>query len=140
MSAVNNTVDLPGDIWYPTNVSSPESLQFAMELARIAFGNKSDDALVLDLRGISQVTDFTVIATGSSNRQMRAVADAVIEYGKKVGQRPYGCAGYESASWIVIDYVDVVFHVFIQSYREYYDLELLWGDAPRISWAKSESA
>ena len=111
-----------------------------MELARIAFDHKSGDVLVLDLRGISQVTDFTVIATGTSNRQMRAVVDAVIEYGKKVGQRPYGCAGYESASWIVIDYVDVVFHVFVRSFREYYDLELLWGDAPRIAWAKSESA
>ncbi len=140
MTAANTTVDPPDDIGYPTDVSSPAALQFGMELARIASDNKSSDVVVLDLRGISQVTDFTVIATGTSNRQMRAVVDAAIEYGKKVGQRPYGCAGYESASWIVIDYVDVVFHVFIQSFREYYDLELLWGDAPQIAWAKSESA
>ena len=84
--------------------------------------------------------DITVIATGTSDRQMRAVADIVLAYGRKVGRRPLGFAGYESATWIVIDYVDVVFHIFAKPHREYYDLELLWGDAPRIQWARSESA
>jgi len=101
---------------------------------------KSTDVLAMDLRGISPITDMTVIATGTSDRQMRAVADALLEYGKKVGRRPMGFAGRESAVWIVIDFVDVVFHIFARPYRDYYDLELLWGDAPKIEWAKSESA
>ena len=96
--------------------------------------------MALDLRGISPVTDFTVICTGTSDRQMRAVADRVLECGKEIGERPFGQSGYEGATWIVIDYVDVVFHVFAKPHREYYDLELLWGDAPRIQWARQESA
>ncbi len=117
-----------------------QALQFAIELAGIAHDNQSQDVVALDLRGISPVTDFVVISTGSSDRQMRSVADKVIEYGKKVGERPLGVAGYDSAAWILLDYVDVVFHIFAKSYREYYDLELLWGDAPRVEWARSESA
>lgn len=125
---------------YSVTVANRDPLQFAIELARIAYENKSEDMAALDLRGISPVTDFVVIGTGTSDRQMRAVADRVVEYGKKVGERLYGSAGYDSAAWILLDYVDVVFHLFAASYREYYDLELLWGDAPRIEWARSESA
>ena len=117
-----------------------DPLQLAIELARIAHENKSEDVIALDLRGISPVTDFVVVATGTSDRQMRAVADRVTEYGKKVGEQLYGSSGYESAAWILLDYVDVVLHLFAASYREYYDLELLWGDAPRVEWARSESA
>lgn len=116
------------------------SRQFAAEIARLAHDHKSDDVVALDLRGMTSVTDFTVICTGTSDRQMRAVTEAIIEYGRKVGQRPYGVAGMENAIWIVIDYVDVVFHIFGKPYRDYYDLELLWGDAPRLEWARSETA
>ena len=117
-----------------------DPLQLAIELARIADENKSEDVIALDLRGISPVTDFVVVATGTSDRQLRGVADRATEYGKKVGEQLYGSSGYESAAWILLDYVDVVLHLFTASYREYYDLELLWGDAPRIEWARSESA
>ena len=119
---------------YTTGVSEATALQFAVEIARIAHDNKSEDVVGLDLRGISSVTDFTVICTGTSDRQMRATADRVIEYAKKIGERPYGFCGYESATWIVIDFVDVVVHLFGRAHRLYYDLELLWGDAPRVAW------
>ena len=119
---------------------NPSAQQFAVELARIAHDNKSEGVIALDLRGISSVTDFVVIGTGTSDRQVRSVADRVVEYGKKVGERPYGFSGYDSAAWILLDYVDVVFHIFSRPYRSYYDLELLWGDAPRIEWSRSESA
>ncbi len=115
-------------------------LQLTIELSRIAHDDKSDQVVALDLRGISPVTDFVVICTGTSDRQMRTVTDAVVAYGKKLGERPLGVSGYENAGWILVDYVDVVFHIFAGPYREYYDLELLWGDAPRIEWARSESA
>ena len=116
------------------------ALQFAIEIARIAHDQKSEDVVGFDLREISPVTDYTVICTGTSNRQMRATSDHMIEYGRKIGERPYGFCGYEHAAWIVIDFVDVVVHIFARPYRTYYDLELLWGDARRIEWARSESA
>ena len=114
--------------------------QFAVEVARIADDHKAEDVVALDLRGISPVTDYTVICTGTSDRQMRAVADQMVDYGKRMGQRPFGSAGHAGGRWIVIDFVDVVVHIFSRSDRDYYDLELLWGDGPHLDWARSESA
>ncbi len=94
----------------------------------------------MDLRGLSAVTDFTVICTGTSERQMRAVASKLTEYGKKVGEKPYGVSGLDACTWVLLDFVDVVVHIFAPAYRNYYDLELLWGDAPRVEWKRSESA
>ncbi len=94
----------------------------------------------MDLRGLSHVMDYVVICTGTSDRQMRAVADRSVEYGRQIGQRPFGFCGYDSASWIVVDFIDVVVHVFAKPYRLYYDLELLWGHAPQLEWTRSESA
>lgn len=133
-------VALPPDWRYTGVVVSPNAHQLAIEIARIAYDNKSEEVVALDLRGISPVTDFVVIATGTSDRQIRSVIDAVREYGRKVGERPYGVSGYENATWILLDYVDIVLHVFGRPHREYYDLELLWGDAPHLDWARSESA
>lgn len=116
------------------------SYQFAIETARILNDLKSENVVALDLRGVSAVTDFTIIATGTSERQLRGVADAIIEYGRKVGQKPYGYSGYENAAWVVVDFVDVVVHLFARPYRDYYDLELLWGDAPKLDWSRSETA
>jgi len=114
--------------------------QFAIELARLASDHKCEDVLVLDLRGLSQITDYCIIATGSSDRQLRATTDSIEEYARKVGEKPYGIGGYDNASWILLDFVDVVVHLFAESYRQYYDLELLWGDAPHLTWKRSESA
>ena len=125
---------------YNALVPNGNALQFAIELARIAHDHKSVNLVALDLRGINAVTDFTVIGTGTSERQIRAVAEHVIEYGKRVGQRPYGYCGIENAAWVIVDFVDVVFHLFAKPYRDYYDLELLWGHAPRIVWTRSETA
>lgn len=125
---------------YTDGVSGMSAYQFAIELASIAHDNKAEDVVALDVRGVSPVTDFMVIGTGTSERQMRAVVDLAIEYGAKVGEKPYGVSGYQGGTWILIDFVDTVFHIFGRSYRSYYDLELLWGDAPRLDWMRSESA
>jgi ribosome-associated protein len=117
-----------------------DARQFAVEIARIAHDHKGENVVALDLRGISRVMDYTVICTGTSDRQMRAVADQILDYAKRVGQKPYGSAGREAGRWIVIDFVDVVVHIFAPSDRAYYDLELLWGDGPHLEWARSESA
>ena len=114
--------------------------QFSIELARLAADHKAYDVVVFDLRGRSSITDYCVICTGTSDRQMRAVADALGDFGRKVGQKPYGRDGYETATWILVDFVDVVVHVFDAEHRDYYDLELLWGDAPKLAWTRSESA
>jgi len=114
--------------------------QFAIELARLASDNKCDDVTVMDLRGRSSVTDFFVICSGSSDRQMRSTADVMEAHAKKLGERVYGVCGYQTAQWILVDFVDVVVHIFAAEQRQYYDLELLWGDAPRLSWARSASA
>lgn len=121
-------------------MSQIDSRQFAIEIARIASDHKAEEVVAFDLRTINSITDFTIICTGTSERQIRAVADRVIEYGRKVGEKPYGQCGYENAAWIIVDYVDVVLHVFARPFRTFYDLELLWGDAPRIEWQRAETA
>lgn len=114
--------------------------QFAVESARTAHELKCEEVVVMDLRGLSGVTDFFVIATGTSDRQLRSVAERIEEYGHRVGSRVFGRAGYDLGQWVLLDFVDVVVHLFDPERRAYYDLELLWGDAPKIDWALSASA
>ena len=114
--------------------------QLAIELARITHDDRCEDVAVMDLRGLSPVTDFFVICSGTSDRQMRTAADHAIEYGRKIGEPPFSKSGLETATWILIDFVNVVLHIFTPEHRDYYDLELLWGDAPRIDWSRSASA
>ena len=113
--------------------------KLAIEAARIAADSHSEDIVVLDLRGRSPVTDYYVIATGSSDRQMRSVAEDIAAAGKKIDMRVWHIAGLESSSWILLDFVDVVVHLFDDAHRHYYDLELLWGDAPRVRWKRPVS-
>ncbi len=117
-----------------------DSRAFALEIARLTHDYRSENVVVLDLRERCSFTDFLVICSGTSDRQIRSVADGVIEYGKRFGERPYGLSGHENARWVVLDFIDVVVHIFSASHRSYYDLELLWGDAPRLEWARSETA
>lgn len=99
------------------------------------------EVVLLDVRHLSPVTDYFVIASGTSARQMRSAADAAAELGEERDYKPMGRAGYEGESWLLIDFVDVVLHVFNDESRSFYDLDGLWGDAPRIQWeAKDEGA
>ncbi|MBT3201500.1 MAG: ribosome silencing factor [Phycisphaerales bacterium] len=108
----------------------------AIGAARIASDSHCDDVVVLDLRGISPVTDYFVIATGTSGRQMRSVADDVSTFGRSIEQPPWHKAGIDSAQWVLLDFVDVVVHLFDEQARGYYDLELMWGESPRVEWAR----
>jgi len=105
---------------------------FALAAAKVAAGRHCRDIVVLDLKGKSPATDYFVIATGTSDRQMRTVADEICEAAKKRALQRFGRAGYEQARWILLDFIDVVIHIFDREYREYYDLELLWGDAEKL--------
>ena len=109
---------------------------FALAAATIASERHCSDIVVLDLKGKSPATDYFIIATGTSDRQMRSVADEICEAAREEGQQRFGRAGYEQARWILLDFVDVVIHIFDAEYRDYYDLELLWGDAKRLKWDK----
>jgi len=109
---------------------------FALAAAELAEGRHCSDITVLDLKGKSPATDYFVIATGTSDRQMRTVADEISQHARDHGHQRFGRAGYDQARWILLDYVDVVIHIFDSEYRDYYDLELLWGDAQRLKWER----
>ncbi len=96
---------------------------------------KGEDVLVLDLRELTSFTDFFVILTGNSSRQNAAIVDSIEQDLKKKKTRPLGIEGKEVGEWILMDYGDFVVHVFSKRAREYYSLEKLWGDAPRVAYA-----
>lgn len=107
---------------------------FACAAARIAASSKAEDVSVLDLRGLSNVADLFVLATGTSDRQMRAILHEIEEHARTVGRKPFATADRGGTTWLLADYVDVVIHLFDEEHREYYDLDDLWGDAPRLEW------
>jgi ribosome-associated protein len=111
-----------------------QARRFAIDAARLAAETRCQNVVVLDVRGLSQVTDYFVLATGSSAKQMRTVAQEVEELGSP---RKFGAmsrSGYEGESWVLVDFVDVVVHVFSSAARSYYDLDGLWGDAQQVDW------
>ncbi|MFO0876396.1 MAG: ribosome silencing factor [Gemmataceae bacterium] len=110
------------------------SLDRACLAARVASENKGRDVLVLDLRNITPLYDFFVLATGASRRQTHTITEEVDAALREQGDRRRSVEGYEAASWIVQDYGDVMVHVFNPQAREYFALEELWADAPRIDW------
>jgi ribosome-associated protein len=109
-------------------------LRFAIDAARLAGDTRCDDVAVLDVRGISPVTDYLVVATGTSARQMRSVTDEIEEMGQPRNFKPLGRNVDDGDSWILCDFVDVVVHLFSPTARRYYDLDGFWGDAPRVDW------
>ncbi|MCH7871326.1 MAG: ribosome silencing factor [Planctomycetes bacterium] len=124
----------------PTNATTDsfdqvdDAQAFAIEVARIIADSRSENVCVLDLRGLSSLTDFFVIGTGTSDRQMHAVLDLIKKYAKSIERRPYNIADSSSASWILADYIDVIIHLFDAEHRDFYDLDNLWGDAARVEW------
>lgn len=113
---------------------------FAIEAARLADDRRCTNVVVLDLHGISPVTDYFVICTGTSDRQMRSVAQEMIDLGKKSKYAVYNTAGMDRPEWVLLDFVDLVVHLFDDAHRRYYDLELIWGDAPHVRWRRRKTA
>lgn len=109
---------------------------FAVDSARLLHDDKCTDIVLLDVRGLSQVTDFIVIGSGTSERQMRSVLMHVEELGAKQGFTAFRTSTDERASWLLADFVHVVVHLFEPNTRAHYDLEMLWGDAPRVKWER----
>ena len=94
---------------------------------------KALDLVVLDLRETEAFTDFFVVASGQSNRQVKAITDAIDLSLKKTGLRPTHMVGYDHAEWVLMDCFDMIVHIFTERTREHYDLERLWGSAKRIA-------
>ena len=106
----------------------PAALKRGIEAAQ---DKKAVDLVLLDLRKTSAFTDFFVICTGTSARQVQAIADGVQDALRKRGIKPALVEGYERGDWVLVDYFDFIFHIFTPATREFYGLERLWGDAER---------
>lgn len=128
-----------------TNPSTPQDpkkrgeaplQEFAIEAARLLADLRCEDVKLLDVRGISQVCDFVLIASGTSERQMKSVASDVEELGETMGHPVFRSNRDTGNTWIVTDFVDLVAHLFEPSHRAYYDLEHLWSDARVVEWAR----
>lgn len=124
----------------PKRTAQPQSVahQFAVAAAQLVRDDKCTDVVLLDVRNLSQVTDYIVIGTGTSDRQMQSVLDHVEALGKSLGYPAWKTDTDQRSTWLLLDCVDVVVHLFEPNTRAHYDLEMLWGDAPRLSWERPD--
>ena len=110
------------------------SRQLALRIVELAQSKKAEDITLMDLREVTNFADFFVLCTAHSDSQMRAIADAILEGMSAAKHKVWHAEGYEVRSWILLDYVQVVVHIFLPETRSYYALEKLWGDAPMESF------
>lgn len=113
----------------PAGASAVETLRHA---ARAALSKKAQDPLALDLRDLQGVCDYFLIVSGTSEVQVKAIADAIEERLRDRGLRPWHVEGLEGRRWVLLDYVELVVHVFHEKTRDYYLLDRLWGDARSV--------
>ena len=109
----------------------PTPLQLARLLRGAAIEKKAWDAVVMDVRDKTSIADYFVVCEGETDRQVRAIADAMVEAAKVKELKPLGVDGYEDSTWILLDFDSVLAHVFLPGERSYYDLESLWGRAEK---------
>lgn len=111
----------------------PTSLERARLAARLIVDNKGEDVRILDLREITQAFDFFVIGSGTSRRQLHSISDEIDDvFEKEMGDKRRSVAGYQESRWVVLDYGDVVVHLFEPETREFYALEDLWGKGKEV--------
>jgi len=117
-----------------------ESVDFACLAARAASAKQGEEVVVLDVRDLITITDYFVIASGASDRQVKTIADEVVKALRGEGNKPVRIEGEAASRWILLDFVDFVVHVFHQDERDHYRLERLWIDAPRVEWENGARA
>ncbi len=116
-----------------------DSKELAEKLARAIKRKLGENILVLDLRGVSSLADFFVVATASSTVHAQAIAEALVNRKQTRGlKKPHHVEGLNNGRWILLDYFDVIVHIFISEVRQFYGLERLWGDVPQ--WEVDESS
>jgi ribosome-associated protein len=133
LTAAAGTRDEGGDVL-------PASRDVAVAAARAAADKQADEIVILDVHETIVITDYFVICTAGTQRQIRTVIDAVEEALRGLGEKPTRREGEPEAGWWLLDYIDVVVHVFGTEERAYYDLERLWSDAPRVHWENDGDA
>lgn len=116
----------------PRAPSKAAALRLLRAAADAAVAKKAGDPVALDLRSVAGVADYFLICSGASEVQVKAIAEAVEEKLRAIGARPWHVEGREGRRWVLLDYVDLVVHVFHEKTREYYLLERLWGDARSV--------
>ncbi len=119
------------------------SLELAMAAARSAHDNRGKDIVLIDLREVTPVFDYFLIVTGNSRRQLHAISEDIDNHLEKdLGDKRIGIEGYSDSRWILLDYGNVVIHLFDDETRDYYSLEDLWTDAVRVAlpWDKSDES
>jgi ribosome-associated protein len=121
-------------------LSTLSPLALAETLVSVADDKKAWDPMIVDLRGKTTVADYFVICDGETDRQLRSIADAMIERARAEGIRPLAVSGYEEATWILLDFDSVLAHVFLPGERAYYDLESLWAASESRRVTKSSSS
>ena len=110
---------------------NPRAKALAQDVAHLLLDKKAIDVVVLDVRGMTSYADYLVLGSGESERQVSAMAEHVEVEMKKKDTRPIGSEGYETGHWVLVDYGEVVVHLFYNEVRSFYDLDGLWADAPR---------
>ncbi len=113
-------------------LDGPDELE---RVAEAALERNAREPIILDLRGLSDAADFFLIASGDSDVHARAIADSIVERMDAAGFQPIGVEGRSGGRWILLDYVNVIVHIFLPRVRDFYQLERLWGDAPRTDLA-----
>jgi ribosome-associated protein len=122
------------------STTNPEAIRaFAVEAARLAADLKCSDVVVLDVRGHSPVCEYVVIASGTSQRQMKSVATQIGDLGDAMGMSAYRTNRDDGTTWIVVDCIEVLVHLFEPDQRLYYDLELMWAQAGRVDWRRDDA-
>ena len=109
-----------------------DSITLANRISELIFNKKGYDVKILDLKEVASFTDYFVICSADSDTQVKAIADEVDKSLKDQGMKSWHKEGYRALNWVLLDYVDVVVHIFKKDVREYYNLEKLWGDAPVV--------
>jgi ribosome-associated protein len=118
----------------PASQGRAGSREIAVTAARAAADKQAVDVTILDVSGLIVITAYFVICSGTSDRQVKTLVEEVEKAVRAIGERPVRREGESDARWVLLDYIDVVVHVFAQEEREYYDLERLWREAPRLTW------
>jgi len=113
-----------------------DTFEKAQACARFVDEKKANDIVVLELIGLTDIADYFVLATGTSERHVRTIAEAVEVGMKEAGVKPFSLEGHDEGRWVIIDYQNVIAHIFIESLRELYDLESLWIEAKRYTLKK----
>jgi ribosome-associated protein len=104
----------------------------ALLLTRFALEKKARDLVVMEVRDVTSIADYFIICSGSSDRQVQSIAQGIEENLSATGQPPLSVEGVHRGHWVLMDFSDVIVHVFYEPVREFYDLEGLWGHAPRV--------